>query len=84
MIAAEMEGRACLGLEISPAYCDVIVQRWQGFTGKQATLAENGRTFAQIDAERFDGEARDRNSAGCYDDAIAAKRKALVDAEARA
>ena len=78
MIAAEMEGRSCLGLEISPAYCDVIVKRWQAFTGNEATLDGDGRTFAQIDAERFDGE-RDKNSAGCYDDAIAAKRKALVD-----
>jgi len=56
----------------------VIVKRWQAFTGNEATLDGDGRTFAQIDAERFDGE-RDKNSAGCYDDAIAAKRKALVD-----
>jgi DNA modification methylase len=32
LIAAEMEGRFCLGLELSPAYVDVIVKRWQAFT----------------------------------------------------
>lgn len=37
LIAAEQLGRKCYGLEISPAYCDVIVRRWEAFTGKQAT-----------------------------------------------
>jgi hypothetical protein len=37
LIAAEMEGRVCYGLEIDPIYCDVIVQRWQEFTGNEAT-----------------------------------------------
>jgi len=36
IIAAEMTGRACYALEIDPAYCDVVVQRWQEFTGKAA------------------------------------------------
>ena len=39
LIAAEQLGRKCYGLEISPAYCDVIVKRWEAFTGKKATLA---------------------------------------------
>jgi len=30
--------RVCLGLELDPRYCDVIVERWQNLTGKQATL----------------------------------------------
>jgi DNA modification methylase len=34
IIAAETEGRSCYGLEILPAYCDVIVRRWQAFSGK--------------------------------------------------
>ena len=75
MIAAEMEGRCCLGLEIHPAYCDVIVKRWQAFTGEQATLEGDGRIFEVIDSERFRGEV-DRNSAACYDEAIAAMRAA--------
>jgi DNA modification methylase len=39
LIAAEQLGRRCYGLEISPAYCDVIVARWEKHTGKTATLA---------------------------------------------
>jgi len=36
LIAAEQLGRKCYGMEISPAYCDVIVKRWESLTGKQA------------------------------------------------
>jgi len=36
LIAAEQLGRKCYGMEISPAYCDVIVKRWENLTGKQA------------------------------------------------
>jgi DNA modification methylase len=43
LIAAEQLGRRCYGMEISPAYCDVIVQRWEKLTGKTATLeVKNG------------------------------------------
>ena len=37
LIAAEKLGRKCYGMEISPAYCDVIVKRWENLTGKKAT-----------------------------------------------
>lgn len=36
IIAAEKSGRRCFGLELSPAYCDVIVERWEQFTGGKA------------------------------------------------
>jgi DNA modification methylase len=36
LIAAEQLGRRCFGLEIDPAYCDVIVQRFENLTGKKA------------------------------------------------
>lgn len=36
MIAAEKLNRRCFGLEIEPKYCDVIVERWQQFTGEKA------------------------------------------------
>jgi DNA modification methylase len=45
IIAAEMTGRACHAIEISPAYCDVTVQRWQAFTGQRATHATTGEPF---------------------------------------
>jgi DNA modification methylase len=38
LIAAEQLGRKCYGMEISPAYCDVIVRRWENLTGKKAVL----------------------------------------------
>lgn len=36
LIACEQSGRTCYGMEISPQYCDVIVARWELFTGKTA------------------------------------------------
>jgi DNA modification methylase len=38
LIAAEQLNRKCYGMEISPAYCDVIVKRWETLTGKKARL----------------------------------------------
>ena len=35
-------------MELDPRYCDVIVKRWQEFTGKQATHAETGKPFAEV------------------------------------
>lgn len=52
LIAAEMEGRICYGLEIDPPYCDVIVQRWQDFTGKAARLEATDNTFAETAGAR--------------------------------
>lgn len=44
IIAAEMTGRICHAIELSPAYVDVAVLRWQAFTGKQA-VSPDGRPF---------------------------------------
>jgi site-specific DNA-methyltransferase (adenine-specific) len=38
LIAAEQLGRKCYGMEISPKYCDVIIQRWENATGQKAVL----------------------------------------------
>jgi site-specific DNA-methyltransferase (adenine-specific) len=38
LIACEQLGRTCYGMEISPQYCDVIVNRWEKLTGKKAKL----------------------------------------------
>jgi DNA modification methylase len=48
LIAAEKNGRVARLMELDPKYCDVIVNRWQDFTGKQATLESDGRTFAEV------------------------------------
>ena len=45
MIACEKAGRQSRLMELDPKYCDVIVKRWQEFTGKAATHAESGIPF---------------------------------------
>jgi DNA modification methylase len=52
LIAAERTGRRCRAIEISPPFVDVGIRRWQKATGLQATLDGDGRTFAEIAAER--------------------------------
>jgi DNA modification methylase len=52
LIAAEMNGRICHGLEIERKYVDLIVRRWQDFTGRAATLEGDGRSFEEIKALR--------------------------------
>jgi DNA modification methylase len=52
MMAAETTGRICYGIELDPKFVDVIVQRWQQYTGKSATLEGDGRRFAEIAPER--------------------------------
>lgn len=53
LIACEKSWRRCRATEISPAYTDVIIIRWQEYTGKTAVHAETGLTFAQTAAQRL-------------------------------
>jgi DNA modification methylase len=53
LAAAELTERVCYGIELDPKYVDVVVQRWQSLSGKQATLDGDGRTFEEIKAERI-------------------------------
>ena len=53
MMAAELTERICYGIELDPKYVDVVVVRWQQFTGERATLQGDGRTFDEIKAERM-------------------------------
>lgn len=48
MIGAEQAGRNCFMMELDQKYCDVIVKRWQEFTGQQATLEATGETFETV------------------------------------
>lgn len=45
LIAAERNGRAARIVELDPVYCDVIIRRWQNFTGKLATKEATGETY---------------------------------------
>ena len=40
IMACEQNGRNCYSMEIDPKYCDVIIDRWEAFTGKKAELME--------------------------------------------
>jgi DNA modification methylase len=48
VMACERTGRRCHGLELDPLYCDVIVRRWQAYTGAQAHLGSSGASFDEI------------------------------------
>lgn len=56
-IAAEKNGRVARLMELDPKYCDVIVKRWQEFTGKTATLASTGQTFNEVAGGRLEKAA---------------------------
>jgi len=48
LIACEKTGRINRSMELDPKYCDVIVLRWQDFTGKKAVLESSGKTFNEL------------------------------------
>ena len=52
MLAAEKHGRHSALMELDPKYCDVIIKRWQDFTGKIAIHAETGQPFAEVTHEK--------------------------------
>jgi DNA modification methylase len=48
LIACEKTKRSCFMMEFEPHYCDVIVKRWQEFTGKIAVHADTNKPFAEV------------------------------------
>lgn len=49
LIACEQTHRACRMMELSPRYCDVIIERWQNLTGKTAMHAQTNKAYAARD-----------------------------------
>jgi 16S rRNA G966 N2-methylase RsmD len=52
LIAAEKTGRQARCIEFEPKYCDVIVRRWQAYTGKAATFEGTDLTFEDFEGAR--------------------------------
>jgi DNA modification methylase len=52
LIAAQMTGRAARLIEYDPLYCDVIIRRFEQFTGRSAVLMTTGQSFEELAAER--------------------------------
>ena len=54
LIACEKHSRSARLMELDQKYCDVIVRRWQEFTGQQAMLSGDGRAFSLVERERME------------------------------
>ena len=52
LIACEKSGRQARLIELEPKYCDVMIRRWQEFTGQEAKLESDGRSYSGVAAER--------------------------------
>ena len=52
LIGCEKKGCKAFLMELEPYYCDVIIKRWQDFTGQEATLEATGETFEQVTSDR--------------------------------
>jgi DNA modification methylase len=52
IIASEKLDRKCYGMELDEKYCDIIINRWQNYTGKKATLELTGQTYEELKLER--------------------------------
>jgi DNA modification methylase len=64
IIAAEKTGRCACAIELDPLYCDVIVRRWQKYTGKAATLEGSGLTFEDVETDPLAGRGAGEGRSG--------------------
>ena len=53
MLGCEKTNRKNYTMELDEKYCDVIINRWQNYTGKKATLESTGQTYEQLKQERL-------------------------------
>ena len=52
LIAAQKSGRRCFMMELDPKYCDVIVRRWQEFSGGKAISEDSQRVFDEVTIQK--------------------------------
>jgi len=52
LLACEKMNRLSVNMELDEKYCDVIINRWQNYTGKKATLEATGQTYEELCDER--------------------------------
>jgi DNA modification methylase len=54
LVACEKHNKENYSMELDEKYCDVIINRWQNYTGKKATLESTGQTYEELKQERED------------------------------
>lgn len=62
-MAGETNGRHGFAMEISPAYVDAAVERWQVEAGREAVLDGDGRSLAQVKDQRSSETSKDQEAA---------------------
>ncbi|WP_232816547.1 site-specific DNA-methyltransferase [Paracoccus zhejiangensis] len=82
IMAGEANGRRVFAMEISPAYVDVAVERWQAETGRDVILDGDGRTFTELKAKRLGEHAGTVAEADGDADSDASARKRRSRSEA--
>jgi DNA modification methylase len=52
LIACEKTNRKCYGMELDEKYCDVMIKRWEQYTGNKAVLESTNQTYEELKVER--------------------------------
>jgi hypothetical protein len=63
LLAAERTGRRACVIEIDPKYADVIVRRWQTYSGQGARLDPGGQSFSEVAEQRRQPDYRELEKA---------------------
>jgi DNA modification methylase len=58
VIACELHNRKAMIVDLDPKYCDVIIKRWQNYTGKDAIHLETNKTYNELQKDTENGEQK--------------------------